>query len=99
MNIDTAREIANLTYSVPRRMIDAIRLLRTDSSLGLIESKTYLETTGTNEQELFDQLCKDFVQSKVDLLIRARYERTRLDLYIKQLEQEIDDERNQNENR
>lgn len=90
MSPETAKEIALLTCMKQRHLIDAIRLLRADTSMGLLQAKQYLEDNSEKgEVVLFRILCDDFVQSKEDLLIVAKEEIKRLTQYIKELEAEI----------
>lgn len=61
MNLETAREIAILTCRTHRR-IEAIRLLRVNEAMSLMEAKHYLEVNSKNgESWLFNKLCKNFV--------------------------------------
>jgi hypothetical protein len=93
MTPETAKEIAELTCNKQRRLIDAIRLLRADTAMGLLQAKKYLEDNGDKgEVVLFQILCDDFVQNKKDLLIIAQQEVKRLQKYIEQLEFEIGEE-------
>lgn len=87
MELSTAKEIAKLA-TTRNRKIDAIRLLRIDTSFGLLEAKHYLDRF-TMEDVLLMQLCDDFVMDKQDLLIQAMYERDRIDERILHLQQEI----------
>lgn len=90
MNPETAKEIAELTCNKPRQLIDAIRLLRTDTAMGILQAKQYLEDNSEKGQDvLFRILCDDFVQNKHDLLIVAREEAGKLLKYIQELEEEI----------
>lgn len=88
MDINGAKTIAQCACN--RRLIDAIKYLRMESSMGLINAKAYLEEhRAGGEDALYNKLCEDFVQDKRDLLYRARNDRTLLDKYIQQLEAEI----------
>lgn len=91
MDINTAKEIANLACRPERRLIDAIRLLRNETGLGLLQSKDYLETT-KDETTLFNVLCKDYVTNKRDLLAQAKEELRQLEIRISILEFEIEEE-------
>jgi hypothetical protein len=90
MQIETAKEIVELTFN--NKMIQAIKLLRADSAMGLIAAKHYLEENRSNRDELLKKLCDDFVKNKIDLLRAALYERHLLTQYIEKLEAEIAEE-------
>lgn len=95
MDHSTAQEITNLVCQNPMRgMMDAIRLLRMETAMGLIDAKNYLEEAKWHGDEaMLKQLCTDFVQNKEDLLNRALNDRRILDLYIEQLQKEIEFEK------
>lgn len=96
MDLDTAKQIAELSC-LERRTIPAIKLLRAHTNMGLAEAKNYLESYSHNgewEEALLKQLCKDFVQNKKDLLIRAENDLHELQDYVEQLRLEIDQEDN-----
>lgn len=86
MELSTATEIAN-TWHTGRR-IDAIKMLRYETSMDLYAAKMYLESEPT-ELLLHKKLCNDFVQNKSDQLVQAKAEMKRLSLFIEQLEADI----------
>lgn len=71
--------------------IDAIKLLRRETSMGLPAAKTYLEN-GFSE-ELLTALCKDFVKDDLDLLVEAIREQRQLFDHIEKLVSKIQQER------
>lgn len=88
MDLLVAQDIAHIWCSGQK--IQAIKTLRGETALGLIDAKNYLETgAASGEEALVKKLCEDYVQNKEDLLIQARQEMKRLKLYIEQLESEI----------
>jgi hypothetical protein len=92
MIADTAKEIVRLACK-SNRTIEAIKLLRLESNLGLSSAKDYVvEGIASGEVAFYARLCDEFVLSKADLLVQARAELRRVELYIQQLEQEIADE-------
>jgi hypothetical protein len=98
MDIQNVNYICDHLFGHHRRPLEAVRILRYDTALGLIAAKTYLEEHSVGgRQALYNKLCEDFVQNKQDLLDLARNERKRLDLYIEQLEGEIANDRTEAE--
>lgn len=91
MNKQTAQEIVDMVYGDTPRVMEAIKMLRMETSLGLHDAKMMLYGFDTKEA-LFAELCTNFVEDKKDLLRLAIAERDRLDKYIAQLEMEILDE-------
>lgn len=91
MDVATAKDISQKFSE--HRLIDAIKMLRYESPMSLLEAKRYLETGAANGKDaLFKKLCEDFVKNKTDLLNTAKKELRALVLYIEQLETEIADE-------
>lgn len=89
MNVQTVNEIAECIF-VRHRVIEAIRLLRLNTSMSLLNAKRYVdEHLLLGESGFIQKLCNDFVENKQDLLTHARQKRHLLDLYIDQLEFEI----------
>lgn len=92
MQYERAKEITRL-MCVSHRLIESIKLLRADTSMGLLDAKTYLETHSKGGEEiLLKILCEDFVTNKSDLLIVAKEDLRRLQQYIAQLEEDISNE-------
>lgn len=89
MNKQTAQEIVDMVYENPPRKMDAIKILRMETSLGLYDAKMMLLNPNNTKESLFAELCNNFVDDKKDLLRRAIEERVRLEKYIAQLEMEI----------
>lgn len=94
MDISTATEITRVMCQT-RRKIEAIKILRADTKMGLIQAKDYLEVyskDGSDDKALFKQLCDDFVQNKADLLILLVAEQRQLESRIAELMREISEE-------
>lgn len=89
MDIITANEIFALWDSGSK--IEAIKAIRRDTSMELINAKNYLEQHHA-AGKLFEQLCADFVENPADLLVIAKDERRKLDEHIKDLETRISSE-------
>lgn len=96
MDYKTAKEIADLrcdsdSLGTPN-VISAIKILRGESNMGLLEAKTYLEQhsrLGADKTRLLQQLCSDFVKSTVDLLREAEVELRRQEMYVRELRQTV----------
>lgn len=94
MNADAATEICRVMCQSSRK-IEAIKLLRADTSMGLIEAKNYLEVyskNGNDQDSLFKQLCQDFVQSKQDLMVLAEKEQRYWTERVAELARELSEE-------
>ena len=98
MNIEEAKEIVETWFgsSGPgSHKINAIKLLRSHTAMGLHEAKKYMDENSlgrgmvTGKEALLSKLCADFVQSKQDLLDAAREDRRKLDQYIQELEAQL----------
>lgn len=90
MNIEEAKDIAH-GWSHNEK-INAIKVLRQHTAMGLYAAKTYLDDYGRHEQDLVKQLCMDFVKDPKDLLIEARAELRRHLNYIESLVLQVGDE-------
>jgi hypothetical protein len=86
MDIETAKEI--IAGLKTNHKIQAITTLRRNSGLGLLEAKLYLEQT-TDYDALLKTICHDYVQDKADLLVLAKHDLKRAQMYVDQLEAEI----------
>ncbi len=98
MNVEEAKEIVETWFgsSGPgSHKINAIKLLRSHTAMGLHEAKMYMDEKSLGrgmvrgKEALLSKLCDDFVQSKQDLLDEARAERRILDRRISQLEDDL----------
>lgn len=88
MDTDTAKDISDKWLDGNK--LDAIRVLRNETSMGLIQAKTYLETHNSSiSYTLLEQIHEDFVDSKPELLKMAIDQRNRLNDYILHLQEEI----------
>lgn len=88
MNVDQAKEITHL-WCTTFRKIEAIKILRSDTNLGLKTAKDYLDGCGDNSDVMFKKLCDDFVKDPKELLVEARAELRRQLVYIQDLERQI----------
>ena len=88
MELSYAQEIVDEWFK--GRKIDAIKLLRNETSLGLKEAKDYLDVSRDPEATL-RQLCEDYVQDPRELLQRAIARRDSLNREIEILESQIED--------
>jgi len=103
MNIATAATIAQLTSGFElesRRLLEAVRILRKETAMGLWDAKVFLEqfdtdglTTAQLHIKLFEKLCDDFVQSPEDLLFIKKDQLHRLIDEIDELERTISAQR------
>jgi hypothetical protein len=94
MDIDKATEIVRVMCQTQRK-IEAIKLLRYDTGMGLTEAKNYLEVyskDGNDQDSLLKQLCQDFVNSKQDLLVLAVKEQRYWNERVAELTREISEE-------
>lgn len=88
MTLDEATEIVDAW--VAGKKFDAIRALRSSTSLDLVAAKEYFEqNSGSGRESFLTIVCDDFVQSPVDLLFRTEQEIKRLENYAKSLREQI----------
>jgi translation elongation factor EF-Ts len=95
MDLATATAIS-VVMCQTRRKIEAIKLLRAETGMGLIDAKNYLEVYSKdceNSEALLKQLCQDFVQNKEELLFAAKKEQTYWNRRVEELEREISEEK------
>lgn len=103
MDLATAKEIAELRCNpnhTPgvKGVIDAIKMLRSETNMDLLASKTYLEhhsDHGASKATLLEWLKKDFVKDTRELLRDARESLLLQQKYVWALEQQVDAEDHQ----
>lgn len=89
MTSDDAREITG--YWNIDQVPMAVSRLRRFTGMSVTQAVAYLkEHYREDTDNLFVQMCTDFVQSPQDRLMVAREERRRLDLYIEDLEAQVE---------
>ena len=88
MDIKDAQEIQQLWQA--GRKIEAIKILRRETRMNLLQAKDYLESV--RAEDIVKELGKEFIMSKRDLLILAVRQQTELCQYIEKLAIEIKQE-------
>lgn len=90
MQVTTAKTIAKDWFTEGSK-VQATRCLRSETNLGLVDAKRYLEEHSNNGiGDLQKKLINDFCHDSEFLLEQALAERKRLDVYISQLRLEIE---------
>lgn len=91
MEVNTALRITELMFMYPNPMaVEAVRLLRPEASLHLIDATEYLEANSKlGEMYLLAALQRDFCLTNEELLEKAKHDLKRLELHIHQLKMEI----------
>lgn len=91
MNVETVKEIV-ADWCDNGEKIRAIKILRADTSLGLIQAKNYLEEHGRTARDLQEALIRDFCKNPRELLAEARAQLRRQLQYIEGLVMSIGNE-------